>query len=95
MKPRSHDFRRFSNRQKFREAKKTPPKVLGKAGQYIRRAQVVDFTLFRSEYWRQFPTNLTRDYEPSLVFAEVREKHTYSLGNVSRVLLTEPVRKRG
>ncbi|KAF8533500.1 hypothetical protein BDD12DRAFT_898763 [Trichophaea hybrida] len=61
----------FSNRQKFRGAKKVAPMVVGKSGQYVRRSQVVDFTLFKSEYWRQFPNSLSRDYEPSLVFAEI------------------------
>jgi hypothetical protein len=39
--------------------------------QYTRRVQVVDFTLFRSEYWGQFPTSLRGKHEPGLVFAEI------------------------
>ena len=37
----------------------------------MRRSQVVDFALFKSEYWKQFPSNLARRYEPGLVFAEI------------------------
>ena len=37
----------------------------------MRRSQVVDFALFKSEYWGQFPTSLSRHYEPGLVFAEI------------------------
>ncbi|KAA8911747.1 P-loop containing nucleoside triphosphate hydrolase protein [Sphaerosporella brunnea] len=59
-----------ADRQKFyappgQSIKKEAP------GQYVRRAQTVDFALFRSEYWRRFPPNLTKKYEPGLVFAEI------------------------
>ena len=37
----------------------------------MRRSQVVDFALFKSEYWKQFPSSLTRHCEPGLVFAEI------------------------
>jgi hypothetical protein len=36
---------------------------------YHRRAQIVDFTLFRQEYWKQFPS-FKNHYEPGLVFSE-------------------------
>jgi hypothetical protein len=41
------------------------------SGQYIRRPQVVDFMLFRSEYWKQLPLQLTKSLEPGLVFSEI------------------------
>jgi len=37
----------------------------------VRRSQVVDFALFKSEYWEQFPTSLSRHYEPGLIFTEI------------------------
>ncbi|KAF8244421.1 hypothetical protein K440DRAFT_663457 [Wilcoxina mikolae CBS 423.85] len=59
-----------ANRQNFRVEKTRHLSQAEKSGQYRRRAQTVDYTLFRSEYWKQFPTNLTKSHEPGLVFSE-------------------------
>ncbi|KAF8544382.1 hypothetical protein BDD12DRAFT_801307 [Trichophaea hybrida] len=59
-----------ADRQKFHVGKTRHILQTEKPGQYRRRAQIVDYTLFRSEYWRQFPTNLTKSHEPGLVFSE-------------------------
>ena len=67
------DRRRFSsNKQKPRLLVHVRPSQYEKAGEYVRRSQVVDPTLFRSEYWKQFPTHISKKYEASIVFAEVR-----------------------
>ncbi|KAF8248699.1 P-loop containing nucleoside triphosphate hydrolase protein [Wilcoxina mikolae CBS 423.85] len=41
------------------------------SAQYVRRPQVVDFMLFRSEYWKQFLLQLSKSLEPGLVFSEI------------------------
>jgi hypothetical protein len=75
-----------ADRQKFHHVRSTE---LKNPGRYVRRAQTVDFTLFRSEYWKQF--HLTKGYDPGLVFAEILGVikgsaflHTGMLGSLSR-----------
>lgn len=70
---------RFSDRQNFSSYKRKPrpfvhakPAQYVKAGEYVRRSQVVNFPLFRSEYWTQFPTHISKNYDVGIVFAEVR-----------------------
>ena len=70
---------RFTDRQTFPSNKQKPrplayikPEQYAKEGEYVRRSQFVDSMLFRSEYWKQFPTHISKKYEASIVFAEVR-----------------------
>jgi superfamily I DNA/RNA helicase len=76
------------DRQKFHDVESIK---LQQPGRYVRRAQTVDIALFRSEYWKQFPSSLTKAFEPGLVFAEVLGVikgssflHTGTLRNLSR-----------
>ena len=70
---------RLSDRQKFPSNEQKPqsvahvkPSQYERAGEYVRSSQLVDPTLFRSEYWKQFPTHISKNYEASIVFVEVR-----------------------
>ena len=80
-----------SNKQKPRPSKHVEPAHNEKAGKVNRTPKPVEPTLFRSEYWRKFPTHISKKYEASIVFAEVRPHFIIPAahGNMSCIYLLD------